>query len=306
VTRSGAGLVVSMSAVSRFLLAAMAAHGTATITAFSEAGEGVGIGIPARGEVLSSGRYHSLIRNRILAAERREAEASREEFERQDRGGHYSFTGQDADALFDDCWLSPICSDGPLLTTASPPVSSPDPGSMVSTSCSTPDDPTGAGNADAENGLEGSREAENPVADVSVSQGSAGAVPSSASSRSPARRLTRTRASDSPILDVPWSEYLRVLVSVAALARSGEAGTAAVDGRAGSDGPLEELLMRRGINAQAWLAEFQQLDYRCTRALGSVSRMLRRASEVTQRWFHGVAWCRDIFVGSSSDTDAFT
>ena len=178
--------------------------------------------------------YHSSIRNRILAAKRREAEASREEFERQDRGGHYSFTERDAEALFDDCWLSPICSDGPLLTTASLPFSSPDSGSMVSSSSSTPGDPPVAGDADGDKGVEGSEEAENPI---SVAQGSAVGEPSTASSLSHARRLTRPRASDSPILDVPWSEYLRVVVSVAALTNSGESGTAAVDGRAGSDGP---------------------------------------------------------------------
>ena len=64
---------------------------------------------------------------------------------------------------------------------------------------------------------------------------------------------------------------------------------------------LNEALHGWGINGPAWLAEFEQLDRRCRRAVGSAHRVMQRAGEVAQRWFHGLGWCREIFVDTGSD-----
>ena len=237
---------------------------------------------------------HSSIRNRILAAKRREAQTSREEFERQNPTGLYLFPENEAETLFEDCWLAPICSDGPLLTTASLEGSSPVSGT-TDTDSQASVDPTPTPNSPV--GV--------PTADHSASQ-EPDTEEASQPSPSPARRLTRRRASDSPIIDVPWPEYLRVLESVAAFTSSGEPGSMTAAGRAGPDGPLEEVLTRWGINAQAWLTEFQHLDHRCWRALGAAHQMLRCAGEVAQRWFHGIGWCREVFIGSESSVDTCT
>ena len=121
-------------------------------------------------------------------------------------------------------------------------------------------------------------------------------------SPSPSHRLTRKRASDSPIIDVPWLEYLRVLDAVATITRASLHSPVVAGTVVGPDAGLEEVLTRWGMNAPAWLAEFQQLDSRCSRVLGAAQQVLRRAGEVAQRWFQGLGWCREIFVDAPSDT----
>jgi len=68
------------------------------------------------------------------------------------------------------------------------------------------------------------------------------------------------------------------------------------------DQPLEEVLTRWGLQPQPWLVQFQQLDRRCKRVLGAAHHVLERAGEAAQRWFQGLAWCREIFAGPGSDT----
>ena len=62
---------------------------------------------------------HAAIRQRMLAAQEREAQASCEEFRKRDPAGQYAFSAAQSATLFADCWLAPIAADGPLLTTAS-------------------------------------------------------------------------------------------------------------------------------------------------------------------------------------------
>jgi hypothetical protein len=69
---------------------------------------------------------------------------------------------------------------------------------------------------------------------------------------------------------------------------------------------LEDVLARWGINAAAWLREFERIDNRCTRAMGAADQMVRRAGEVAQRWFQGIGWCREVFVNSESTVDGCT
>ena len=57
------------------------------------------------------------------------AAASREDFGGEDPEGLYEFSKSAAEALYADCWLSPITADGPLLTADSLRVDSPPAGS---------------------------------------------------------------------------------------------------------------------------------------------------------------------------------
>ena len=58
----------------------------------------------------------------------------------------------------------------------------------------------------------------------------------------------------------------------------------------------------------SWLAEIQQLDRQCMRALGTAERVLRRAQEVAQQRFHGISLCRAVFAPApaAAPTDGFT
>ena len=58
------------------------------------------------------------------------------------------------------------------------------------------------------------------------------------------------------------------------------------------------------MNPAVWLALHHQLDRQCTRALGTVERVLERARGVAQQRFHGVSLCRALFAATTSD--AFT
>ena len=95
---------------------------------------------------------------------------------------------------------------------------------------------------------------------------------------------------------MPWEEYRRVLNNAARFAMTGEFETAA----AGEQ--VKDVLARWGMEPDAWLAEFHQLDYRCKRVLGAAHRMAERAGQAARRWFHGIGWCREIFSGPASDT----
>ena len=70
------------------------------------------------------------------------------------------------------------------------------------------------------------------------------------------------------------------------------------------DAKLHETLTRWGMNPEAWLAQLHRLDRQCTRALGTVERVLERARGAAQQRFHGVSLCRALFAAATSD--AFT
>ena len=116
-------------------------------------------------------------------------------------------------------------------------------------------------------------------------------------------KLTRRRASDAPIIDVPRAEYLRVLEAIAGLTSKDSPTAGAGDASREQLEQLEQLektLRGWGMNPAAWLAQFEQLDHRCTRALGAAHHMMQRAVEVALRWFHGLGWCREIFTEDHS------
>jgi hypothetical protein len=261
---------------------------------------------------LEESQYSAICR-RILAAKQREAEVSREEFEQDDPDGLYAFSRTEAEALYADCWLSPITADGPLLTAdslrsgllpANPTPSNAIPSSLTSATPSTPVEQGAVVQAAETHG--GNEEAQGPgQSDSSALSGSV-AEEELPSSPAKSRRLTRRRASDAAIIDIPWPEYLRVVKAVAALASSDQQDSATTSA-AGEQ--LEEVLARWGVNPQAWLAQLEQLDHRCTRALGAAHRMVQRAAEVAQQWLQGISLCREIFADMSppdSSSDEFT
>ncbi|MCP3973264.1 MAG: hypothetical protein GY720_02085 [bacterium] len=146
---------------------------------------------------------HSAIRNRILAARQREAQGSHEEFTQQDPAGLYAFSAAQADALFADCWLSPIGVDGPLLTEASIPNSILHTDPAPDTNRSSPGQDTVEESADTGKRPEVALSDDSPVPNSPVPNSS---VPGESDRKTPKKsmnRLVRRRASDSPILDVP-------------------------------------------------------------------------------------------------------
>ncbi len=256
---------------------------------------------------------YSAIYRRIEAAKQREAVASYEDFTERYPQGLYPFSSSDVEALFADCWLSPIMAGGPLLTADSlrlttgepnrplqlwtPTTERQDAEDDVPVDAKTPDadDPQPAAEDTTTSPAESDTAAAGDDSDSSNSQGC-----------SRCRRLTRRRASDAAILDIPWSEYLRVVQAVATLTtaqrRSADIAEAARDGPQAEAGTqLEEVLRRWGINPPAWLAQLEQLDHRCKRALGAPQRMAERAAQVAQNWLQGIRLCREIFRDRESD-----
>jgi hypothetical protein len=119
-------------------------------------------------------------------------------------------------------------------------------------------------------------------------------------------RLQRPRASDAPLMAVPWEEYQRVLETLARTTLEGAAalGSTVVTGGGGES--LAGVLERWGMQPEAWLAEFHQLESRCPRAMGTASHLRERAAQVGRRWLRGVGWCREIFLDRPRPSDAFT
>jgi hypothetical protein len=72
------------------------------------------------------------------------------------------------------------------------------------------------------------------------------------------------------------------------------------------DSQLRDTLERWGMNPTAWLAQLDQLDHQCSRALGVAQRVLERAHGLAQQRFHGIRLCREIFAASASVPDGFT
>ncbi|MFO8081276.1 MAG: hypothetical protein R6V07_13375, partial [Armatimonadota bacterium] len=116
----------------------------------------------------------------------------------------------------------------------------------------------------------------------------------------------RPRASDNPILAIPLEQYFTIVEQLAGEVlrrRSGE----------GLDGSLSDasaeamaILETHGVNGAACLAVLDQLETRCRRALGAASRVSQRAQAAARRWFHGIGFCRDVFVEPTVEVDGHT
>jgi REP element-mobilizing transposase RayT len=230
--------------------------------------------------------HWSSIQRRIRAVRSREAAASREAFTRRDHATSHRFSQRDAESLFADCWLAPIVDQDTSAANDRPP----------------PAIETIAGSA-----------VEKPEAPVScaVDESEAPAdevIASHSECRSAARKrrwramLARRRASDTPMMTVRWSEYLRITRSLAAFVAPGAISQLAPQQRDSQAENVAEVLQGWGMNPIPWLEALSQLDSQCTRALGTAGNMLRRALEASQRCFHGIRLCRSIFVQPEGTT----
>jgi hypothetical protein len=266
-------------------------------------------------ETLEQSR-HSAIRQRMLAAKEREAQASWEEFRQRDAAGQYEFSAAQSQALFGDCWLAPIAAEGPLLTAASlsaacvltSPSGEPIEESAVpemvcqATVSFSTEAPTAGATAQ-------SPASQTQTGNVTTTAGNAPVAPSERDPR-PRPALARRRASDAPMMAVACSEYLRVVEAMASrVVAGGQMRVAAGDRAEGGevDAQLRGTLERWGMrNPTAWLARFDQLDRQCVCVLGAAHRVLARARGVAQQRFHGISLCREIFTASVSASGGFT
>ncbi len=116
------------------------------------------------------------------------------------------------------------------------------------------------------------------------------------------QRVLRKRASDSPILDVPWHEYLRVVEAVAELATTEHLGRDPADTEEVLLERVGEVLTRWGLNPQVWIIELKHLDRRCSRFLGAAQQMMDKARQIGQQWLQHINWCRQVFLNLPTDT----
>jgi hypothetical protein len=257
---------------------------------------------------------HSAIRQRMLAAREQEARASWEDVRERDAPGSGDFSLAQAQTLFADCWLAPIAAEGPLLTTdtLSPapvlrsPVDHPAPQAGAELAVPALVSPVSPATSDAVVTDIAREPPASPPSGATVTEDNDSPMPPehAAPRRS---KLTRRRASDSPFIAVAISEYLRVARTLATrivASRQTPPTTNAAGDEGTQDATLHELLARWGMNPAAWLAQFQQLDHQCARALGTAQRVLERARGVAQQRFQGVNLCRALFAAATSD--AFT
>lgn len=269
--------------------------------------------------------HHSSIQKRIIAARQREAEASHEEFSQQKRAENYSFPESMAEQLFMDCWLSPIESDGPLITgeaakrTAeiriratraelSPAILAEQKSSEGKTRKSTHMDtsnngipqqqtePVRCGTPSAENALEPR------FVDLAVRDDSHASL----SLHTRFSKRARRRSSDSPYLGIPWSEYLRVLEGLVAIITAG--GVAPEDTEVGGRvlKELAEVLLGWGLNPKPWVASLGALEAQCHHILGPANQVQARARQDGKRSYFGVNLCRRIFGSAGTEATEFT
>jgi hypothetical protein len=254
---------------------------------------------------------HSAIRQRILAAKAREARASYEDVQAREPQAGDGFTLAQARMLFADCFLTPIAVEGPLLTTDAllqaqgrqRQARGDVPASAVRLILPAT---VAASRGPGENAERTDAAAQAPASSADASQDAPHDDPA-APRPSPVRLRPQSlprRASDSPFLAVALSEYLRIARTLAS--RIGGARSAPQEAHAAGLEPLDETglhaaLARWGINPAVWLAQLQQLDRQCTRALGRAERVLHRAREVAQQRFHGITLCRAVFAAAPPD-----
>jgi len=238
---------------------------------------------------------YSAIRNRILAAKRRESQAIYEDFTQREASGLYRFSENDAEQLIEDCWLAPICVGGPLLTADSLPLQLGRP-----VTARPPEMDSEATVSAAADGSPANEQPNPGTNEPAESEDSGSASEDCSAKTALPREPTRPRASDAAILDIPWSEYERVLREVIRLKGLGTVDSGGVVTSADS-GDLDAMLSKWGINTEAWLTSLDQLDRSCTRLLGAAQRVLERAHAVALQWVHGINLCRELFAGSDSD-----
>jgi REP element-mobilizing transposase RayT len=252
---------------------------------------------------------HSSIRKRILAAQHREAEESREAFQHEKRSEKFPFPVSAAERLFEDCWLSPIDQEGPLITgeairlseEASQETCSPNPAIDPELE---PAEPT---KRESRNSVEEVHRTTTEVSsDEPVGQATKGRGCESAGCQSAPSHPAHRRASDSPYIGVPWSEYLRVLEGLVAMMAAG--GTMPEHTDAGSQvfRELAETLLNWGMKPKAWAASLDDLNRKCHHILGSADQVEARATQNGKRCYFGINLCRNILGKPNLNESGFT
>ncbi|MCO6455431.1 MAG: hypothetical protein J5I93_09045 [Pirellulaceae bacterium] len=270
----------------------------------------------------------SAIAARLAAWRAREAQASLEEFHSSRGGGGYDLSLEQVEALLKDAWLAPICSGGLLITQSdtelsgsswrlevaevtdestpalldSPQVASErvETCAPVAAGAETSDGPpvslsscsaTGTNEA-ADSSQCDATSAATPASDAGLSR--AETTMSKAPSHARYRRLfpdgrRRRRASDNPILDMPMSEYVRILLWVVAQ-------TVAAHTAPESDPlALVQHLRSYGLDPDRWTAAVDNFDEWFGRAVGSVERLRELLDRSGDRWVKGMRNCRATF-----------
>ena len=225
--------------------------------------------------------------------------------------GSGDFSLAQAQTLFADCWLAPIAVEGPLVTTdtlspahvLSSPVGHPAPQAGAELPVPALVSPVSPATSDAVVTDIARESPASPPGSATVTEDNDSTTPPE--NAAPLRsKLTRRCASDSPFIAVAISEYLRVVRTLASrivTSRQTPPTTNEAGDEGTQDATLHELLARWGMNPAAWLAQFQQLDHQCARALGTAQRVLERARGVAQQRFQGVNLCRALFAATTSD-----
>jgi hypothetical protein len=251
---------------------------------------------------------HSSIRRRILAAKQREAEASRLAFAREERAEVYAFPASIALGLFEDCWLSPIDQEGPLITGEATRLTPLIRIRVRKDSDGADQDPNASEPRLAvvsRREITDSAGAAAPTSEPSLAQ-THETGPALAMLNTPQLEPTgtvRRRASDAPFIGVPWREYLRVLEGLVAMMVV--EGVTAEETDVGSTvrEDLAKTLLRWGLNPGPWMAQIQDMAVRCHHLLGHAELVESRAQQDAQRCYYGITFCREVF-GSPKPTAA--
>ncbi|MCO6454152.1 MAG: hypothetical protein J5I93_02450 [Pirellulaceae bacterium] len=130
--------------------------------------------------------------------------------------------------------------------------------------------------------------------DADAGSSSADAAPPNAPSYARHRRLfpdgqRRRRAADNPILDMPMSEYVRILLWVVAQT---------VAAQAAPESDLSALVQRLriyGLDPDRWTAAVDNFDEWPGRAVGSIERLRELLHRSGDRWVKGMRNCRATF-----------
>ncbi|MCO6455432.1 MAG: hypothetical protein J5I93_09050 [Pirellulaceae bacterium] len=238
----------------------------------------------------------------LAAWKAREAQASLEEFHGS-RGGGYDLSLEHVEALVKDAWLAPIGSGGLLITQGvaevaggsseldvagepapllmdSPQVESEqgDVDGPVAACGETSSGPPVSLSSCSANGTNEAADSNNcdetsdAILPADAGSSSPDTAPSNAPSHARYRRLfpdgqRRRRASDNPILDMPMSEYVRILLWV--VAQTTVARAAPESDPSG----LVQYLRSHGLDPDRWTAAVDNFDEWFGRAVGSVERL---------------------------------
>ena len=234
----------------------------------------------------------SAISARLAAWRQREATASLDEFNKT-RAGEFDLSVEQVELLLADSYLAPICTDGPLMTETTAKRADRDvpvvlPSETVAQTI-TNGDKRGRSEAEADS-EERPSVAEQP--EVSE-QCRTAATPLDAINRTIYLRLfgggRRRRASDNPILSMPFSQYREIVEWV------GEQTSVALETPASVPSWLAEYLTTHGVDPDNWLQAVDQFDTWFGRVVGSTERLRELLERTGNRWIRGMRNCRATF-----------